>query len=84
MLKYIGEHDHLLTIMKCRQLTWFGYVFRKKGSLANTMLHGGTRKTESFGDHVFQEPLTCHPGGLKAREGGREVVLSTKIILSTR
>ena len=42
MLKYIGEHDHLLTIVKCRQLTWFGHVIRWKGSLANTMLQGGT------------------------------------------
>ena len=37
----IGEHDHLLTIVKRRQLTWFGHVIRWKGSLANTMLQGG-------------------------------------------
>ena len=42
MLKYIGEHDHMSTIVKRRQFTWFGHVIRCKGSLANTMLHGGT------------------------------------------
>ena len=42
MLKYIGEHDHLLTIVKRRQLTWFDHVIRWKGNLANTMLQGGT------------------------------------------
>ena len=39
---YIGEHEHLLTIVKRRQLTWFGHVVRWKGSLANTLLQGGT------------------------------------------
>ena len=42
MTSYIGEHEHLLTIVKCRQLTWFGHVIRWKGSLANTLLQGGT------------------------------------------
>ena len=42
MTSYIGEHEHLLTIVKRRQLTWFGHVIRWKGSLANTLLQGGT------------------------------------------
>ena len=42
MLSYIGEHDHLLTIVKRSQLNWFGHVTRWKGSLANIMLQGGT------------------------------------------
>ena len=35
MLKYIGEHNHLLTLVKGTQLTWFGYVIKLKGSFAN-------------------------------------------------
>ena len=42
MLSYIGEYDHLLTIVKCRQLSWFGHVIKWKGSRANVMLQGGT------------------------------------------
>ena len=42
MTSYIGEHEHLLTIVKRRQLTWFEHVIRWKGSLANTLLQGGT------------------------------------------
>ena len=42
MTSYIGEHEHLLTIVERRQLTWFGHVIRWKGSLANTLLQGGT------------------------------------------
>ena len=42
MLSYLGEHDHLLTIVKRKQLSWFGHVIRWKGSLANAMLQGGT------------------------------------------
>ena len=42
MISYIGEHEHILTIVKRRQLTWFGHVTRWKGSLENTMLQGGT------------------------------------------
>ena len=42
MWGYIGEHEDLLTVVKHRQLTWFGHVIRWKGSLANTMLQGGT------------------------------------------
>ena len=41
-LHSLGEHEHLLTIVKRRQLTWFGHVIRWKGSLANTLLQGGT------------------------------------------
>ena len=42
MIGCIGEHEHLLTIVKRRQLTWFGHVIRWKGSLANTLLQGST------------------------------------------
>ena len=42
MTSYIGKHGHLLTIVKRRQLTWFGHVIRWKGSLVNTLLQGGT------------------------------------------
>ena len=36
MTSYIGEHEHLLIIVKRKQLTWFGHVIRWKGTLANT------------------------------------------------
>ena len=42
MISCIGEHEHLLTIVKRRQLTWFGHVIRWKGSLANTLRQGST------------------------------------------
>ena len=42
MTGYIGDHEHLLTIVKRRQLIWVGHVIRWKGSLANTLLHEDT------------------------------------------
>ncbi|BFZ17725.1 hypothetical protein BsWGS_20764 [Bradybaena similaris] len=37
--KNIGPHDELLTTVKKRKLTWFGYVIRSNG-LAKTIVQG--------------------------------------------
>ena len=44
MERYIGKQEHLLTIVKKRNVQWFGHVIRWNESFANTILQGWVKK----------------------------------------
>ena len=56
------EHERLLTIVRCRQLTWFGHVIRWKGSLAKTLLLEGTDGCRKRGRPVWRGWITSTTG----------------------
>ena len=43
-----------------------GWITSEIGPASNSISSSEQQKTESFGDHVFRETLTCRPNGLQA------------------
>jgi hypothetical protein len=40
VVRLIGQHDDILTMVKQSKFNWFGHVCRAEGTLSNDILHG--------------------------------------------
>ena len=78
----IGPHEDLLTIVKRRELQWYGHVSRSSG-LAKTILQGtvkGGKKTKQTEEEVGRQHQGMDRPGVRQKGKWRKLVAKSSVV----